>query len=221
MQVVRKRSTKLGVAGALIAIAAVTAASAQMTARKPSHQEKRLQEVRQLSAEAVAGSIEIADDDLEIVATLTTANGFLPKRGGGLLDTLTSDNMLRAMVGKSDGRTSWQLYQTMRYSESDWRHFTSVNYETPGGPRHAEITVIDTDVTCRYGLCTYQEIVGFNLDEALLESIVVQGAGKPDAVWRFRFNARSGLHWTDDMPVTEIAGALMAVKRYRQQKGFE
>jgi hypothetical protein len=220
MRNVRKRGIMTWAGVTLIGVMATTAA-AQMTARKPAHQEKRLQEVRQLSADSVASSIEIADDDLETVATLTTARGFLAKRGGGFLDTLTSDNMLRAMVSKADGRTSWQLYQTVRYSESDWRHFTSVNYETVSGPRHAQLTVINTDVRCNYGICAHEETIGFELPEDLLEAIVANNVGRPDAVWRFRFNAKSGFHWTDDMPVTEIAGALQAVKHYRTQKGFE
>ena len=220
MRIVRKRGIMTWAGVTLIGVMTTTAA-AQMTARKPAHQEKRLQEVRQLSTETVANSIEISDDDLETVATLTTAKGFLTKKGGGFLDTLTSDNMLRALVGKNDGRTTWQLYQTIRYSEPDWRHFTSVNYETPTGPKHAQLTVINTDVRCTYGICTHEETVGFEVSEDFLKTIVANNAGKPDAAWRFRFNAKSGFHWTDDMPVTEIAGALLAVRRYRAQKGFE
>lgn len=207
---------------ALLCVAVPTIATAlpQMTERSAKAQEKRSKEILALSADAVANSVSISDDDLETVATITTATAFMPKRGS-FFDTLLADNMLRAMVGKATGRTSWQLYQTMTYSDPERRDFTSVNYETPTGPKNEPLTIINRDVRCNYGICTYEETVGFNVQEELLEAIVKQSAGKPGAVWRFRLNARNGVSWTDDMPVEEIMGALTAVSRYRTRKGLE
>lgn len=207
-------------AGSIVgAVPQASPAAALMTERSAKVQEKRLQEVRALTAEGVANHVTI-DDDLETVVTLKTAEVFLPKRGG-FFDTLLADNMLGAMVGKSTGRTHWQLYQTIHHTEPDWRNLQSVNYETPNGPRNAPLTAINSDVECKYGVCSRDEVVGFDVTEELLEAIVAHHAGKPDAVWRFKFNARNGINWTDDIPVTEIAGALLAVRRYRAQKGFE
>ncbi|MEK7414676.1 MAG: hypothetical protein AAB263_15285 [Planctomycetota bacterium] len=220
MRVDLKRWIKAWAGVTLMSIGSAATASPEMTERKPVHQEKRLKEVRLVTPEAVANSVAIADDDLETVATITTATAFTPKRSS-FFDTLLADNMLRAMVSKTTGRTVWQRYQTISYSGSEWRHFTSVNYETAAGPRHAQLTVIRTDVQCPYGSCSYEEVIGFDLTEDLLEAIVTRNAGNPAGIWRFRFNSKNGLSWADDMPVAEIAGALMAVKRYRTQKGLE
>jgi hypothetical protein len=222
VDVLRSKGLWIGVcaAGILAGSAHEGRAAALMTERNAKSQEKRLEEVRALTIEDVIKRIVVDDDDLETVATIKTTEAFLPKRGS-FFDTLIADNMLRAMVSKATGRTQWQLYQTIHYTDPDWRNLTSVNYETPTGPRSVQVTVISTDVQCNYGICSYDEIVGFNMDEQLLEAIVARNAGKTDAVWRFKFNARNGIDWKDDLPVAEIAGALLAVKRYRQQKGFE
>ncbi|MEZ5654936.1 MAG: hypothetical protein R3E04_03440 [Sphingobium sp.] len=178
---------------------------------------KELARVQKLTPEHFAETVTIEDDELEPVATFTTLKGY--KSGGWrFTDTVRSDNFLRAFVSKRTGAARYQLYETISYT-GEWRMFRSANYASPDGPVHANLVVIDRDVSCQYGVCTYKEHVGFDLSEEQLRALAATYVPGASPLWRFRFKARSGLDWEDRMSPAEAAGMLAAVDRWRKDHG--
>ena len=129
-------------------------------------------------------------------------------------DRVRADSFLRAFIEKTSGRTSYQLYATITYT-GQWRTFESGTFSTPAGPMGQPLTVIDHSVSCTYSVCVYIEVVALVLTESFLRQLAQRADERPVAPWRFRFKARDGEDWTDDMAPAEAAGLLLAVDRYR------
>lgn len=165
-----------------------------------------------LTAEHFDKTSTLKDDDLETVATITTAPGFTFK--GGFTDRVRADSFLRAFIEKTTGRTSYQLYATITYT-GQWRTFESGTFSTPAGPVSQPLTVIDHSVTCPYSICVYTEVVALELTESFLRQLAQRADERPVTPWRFRFKAKDSEDWTDDIAPAEAAGLLLAVDRYR------
>ena len=174
--------------------------------------DRQMRRQHAITPEQVANDIDIDDDDLEAVATLTTREAWTAR--GGFTDPVRSDNMLRAFVTKSTGRVRYQLYHEITYS-TDWRRFETVNYLVDGAPVTAELTPIASDVvTCEYGACVHRELVAFDIPVELLEEIAALYQPGASPQWRYRLKARSGIDWDDHIPPAEAAGILLAVERF-------
>ncbi|MEZ5687871.1 MAG: hypothetical protein R3E21_03645 [Caenibius sp.] len=178
-------------------------------------QARRLEQFARLTPEHFARTSKIEDDGLEVVATIHTRDGYTFK--GGLTDRMRADTFLRAFVDKRSGSATYQLYAQLSYS-GEWRTFSSALYATSQGPVSVPLTVIDRDVDCHYGTCVFTEHVTFPLPEEIVRELAGQADEHTVKPWRFRFKARSGLDWTDDMTPAEAAGLLLAVERYRAAK---
>ncbi len=199
-------------AGVVIAAAPQPAQAQVWTEWSDKQQAKRIEQFAKLSPEHFARTSETQDDELEVLATIHTRDGYAFK--GSFTDRMRADTFLRALIEKRSGAASYQLYARLSYS-GEWRTFTSARYATSQGPVSAPLTAIDRDVSCQYGVCVYTEHVAFEVSEDFLRQLAERASERPVRPWRFRFKARSGLDWTDDMAPAEAAGLLLAVDRYR------
>lgn len=175
------------------------------------------EEALALTPEHFQSTATVDDDELDVTATITTQGGMVHRQG--LLGIVWNDNFLRAIIDKSSGRTTFQVYQYINY-EGDWRFYETVNYETPDGPRRERLLTISRDVvTCagsRYGGCTYSEHFAFEVDEALLRRIAEGYVPGEASGWRFKYGARQfSEDWQEVILPAEVAGFLRIVDQYR------
>ena len=178
--------------------------------------DRQMRQLQALTPEGVAEQILIEDDDLEVIATLTTLDAW--QSNGRFTDQVKSDNFLRAFVNKATGATSFQLYQIVTYSD-DWRRFATVNYITSNGPKTAELDQIAAEtIACYAEICTHRETVGFMVPREVLEEVASTYTPSNSPFWRFRFKARSGFDWEDRMSPAEAAGMLLAADRFNAQR---
>ena len=163
----------------------------------------------------------LRDDSLDLIATITTADGYRPRRGA--FDKSWNDNFLRAFVDKRTGRTTYQVYQDFFYRAHAMRRYYAANYAGLGGPRSVDVTVIDRDIVCTGSIlspCSYFETVGFEVDEEVLRA-AAGGAQSGGAPWRFKFRARSGADFHTGLAPAEVAGLLARVDQYRARRGLQ
>ncbi|MXO63948.1 hypothetical protein [Qipengyuania oceanensis] len=190
----------------------VPASAQAVTGWTDKQQAKRAEQFARLTPEHFARTAEAHDDELEVVATIDTQKGHRFK--GAFKDPVRTDTFLRALVNKRSGAALYQLYASLTYT-GEWRTFTSATYVGSEGPVSAPLKVIRRDVDCQYGGCIYVEHVAIEISGVLLEELATRAAERPVKPWRFRFKARNGQDWTDDMAPAEAAGLLLAVERYR------
>jgi hypothetical protein len=166
--------------------------------------------LQKLDAGHFARTAQLIDDDLETVAQINTSPGFTYR--GGFTERVRSDNFLRASISKSDGRTLFQVYQTLLYTGGH-RNFVSANYQTSAGPRSVPLIRISSNVSscASAGFCLRAEDVAFEVPEEVLRSVAAAG-GQP---WRYRLNAQAGESWDDNLSPSEVAGLLSRVDAYR------
>jgi hypothetical protein len=175
-------------------------------------QAKRINDFARLTPEHFDRTSTVQDDDLETAARIDTSEGY--KFKGSFTDLIRSNTFLRAIVHKRTGETAFQVYATLTYT-LNWRYFESATFATAEGPVSAPLRVIARDVDCKYG-CVYTEDVAFDVTEAFLRDLAKTAGDRPVKPWRFRFKAKNGADWTDDMAPAEAAGLLLAVERYRR-----
>lgn len=166
-------------------------------------------------------AVELKDDDLETIATLTTAKGF--RATGGLFDIQGSDVMLRAHVNKRTGEASYQVYAYIWYKETQERRYQSVNYQNGGEIGSATVNnlasrVISCDEYSATLGCSRSEEFVFPVSEELLESIAARSAGQ---FWRMKFRAQAGIDWEEIFAPAEAAGLLAAIASYKSSRGLD
>lgn len=171
-----------------------------------------------MTPEQFAQSATLKDDALETSAMITTRRGFLKNHGIAWLGR--DDCFLRAFIDKKTGVATYQLYAHLADRDTDRDQYRFVNYETPSGPRAAELIRFGRIKDCRFrtllGRCEYSEDVALPIDEALLTAFAARYEPGGTAAWYFRFKAQSGEEYTDGLAAAEIAGLLSAVAEYRR-----
>lgn len=177
--------------------------------------EKQMRQLQALTPQSVLESITIEDDELERIATITTENAWSSK--GKFTDRVRSDNLLRAFVNKTTGNVIYQLYQSVSYN-NEWRNFQTANYSTSQGLAAADLVTIDKEVVACYSMCSYREVVGFDLPTEVVEEIAAQYSPGNSPLWRYRLKG-NGLDWEDRIAPAEAAGLLMAVEAYQNGRG--
>lgn len=178
---------------------------------------RRLIEMTPAQFEAAA---DLRDDGLETVATITTRNGW--QQHDGLFGIVNTDAFFRAFIDKKSGAARFQVYHAMHYIARHRDSFETVNYETPRGPATGPLTVIyRTRDGCRRAEgCPFDEVVGFDVEEALLRNLAARYVPGEAAAWRYRLKAHSGVTRDDGFVAAEIAGMLAAVDHYRAAHGL-
>lgn len=172
-----------------------------------------------MTPEQFAQSATVKDDALETSATINTERGF--KKNHGIAWLGGNDCFLRAFIDKKTGAAIYQLYAVIADWDSDQDRYRLVNYETPSGPKEAELLRLGRIKDCRFrnllGHCEYTEVVAAPIDEALLTVLAARYEPGGKAAWYFRFKAQSGEDYTDGMAAAEIAGLLSVVAKYRRE----
>jgi hypothetical protein len=158
------------------------------------------------------------DDDLDTVATITTADGFIGRRP--LLGLASDDVFLRAFIDKKTGRAAYQVYATIRYRGYGWADWKVANYATPTGPRSIPTrSIARLRASCSRSLpCPRSETIGFAVDAALLKVNAALYSGDAVTSWRFKVLAQDGQERGLLLSTAEISGLLMAVDAYRTDR---
>lgn len=208
------------VTGALRGVCAIALFASSANANAASL-EKQFKQYMSLTPDHFEKGATIKDDNLEVVAVITTEPGFKIKRG--LLGLVNDDNFFRAFVNKKTGETSYQLYQYINYV-GEWAFFETANYEGKTEVETAPLTVISREVgTCSQMLgCFKSEIVAFDVDEKVLRRVAAgyDPSGKGTSGWRFRLKAKTGVQRDEGMSPAEAAGILHAVSAYKRTRGL-
>ena len=195
-----------------------TGALAQTEYERIEPSPKQLAKLQALTPEEVSRVIAIKDDDLETIASLTTLRAY--QSNGKFTDKVRSDNMFRAFVNKRSGSVRYQLYQSVTYN-FEYRNFHSVTYASDTGPHSVKLDALSHDVlACSGAMCTYQDIIGFDLDEQQMKRIAATYVPGASPMWRFKFRAQNGMDWEDRIAPAEAAGLLAAVAAYRKTHGL-
>ncbi len=201
-----QRRIMLGVAAVSVAFSSPTSAQFRKQAEKEAREQA-------LTPSAVQQTILMKDDDFETSATLETSKAFTYR--GDFFERVRADNLLRAFISKGSGQTKYQLYQSIMYT-GNRRNYDVVSYQSPDGLQSTELRRIDSQLdSCGAGLCVYTEIVGFDVSESFLRQIAKTYQPGNSPLWRFKFKARSGDDWVDDISPAEVAGLLAAVDAYK------
>ncbi|WP_114226593.1 MULTISPECIES: hypothetical protein [Sphingomonas] len=190
------------------------AAAAQSREDRIEPSAKQMAKLQELTPAGVAAVVQVKDDDLEPTAVLDTSKAYFSN--GAFTDRVRSDAFLRALVNKSTGAVTYQVYENVRYNYVA-RHFTSANIATAAGPMTVPVQPISFKVdACFATLCSYEEDVGFVVPEPILREIAASYKPSESTPWRFRLKS-SGLDWEDRLMPAEVAGLLQAVEAYQSR----
>lgn len=210
-------------AAALVTTALAVPVRAQMITPQQieKKREKDKAKLLKLTAADFQKTVELKDDDLETIATLTTAKGF--RSTGGLFDIQGSDVMLRAHVNKRTGEATYQVYAYIWYKETQERRYQSVNYQNGSEIGSATVNnlasrVISCDEYSATLGCSRSEEFVFPISEELLEGIAARPA---DQFWRMKFRAQAGIDWEEIFAPAEVAGLLNSIAAYKAARGLE
>ena len=182
--------------------------------------DRHRERLSRLTAEDFAEDISIRDDDLEIIATIDTSEGYRVR--GGFFSTERTDNFLRSTINKQTGETHYLLYQTITYTSlpQRWRWYERANYQSPNGLSTARLESVTREVVSCVSrdLCVFREDFVLRLTEEAVRWIANH---EPGEFWRFRFVANDGEDWDDILAPAEAAGLLIAVDNYRSARALE
>ena len=172
-----------------------------------------------LSSEHFRRTTKVEGDSLDTVVILSTQPGF--SRGTGLLGRVRNDVFIRGVIDKRTGARSYFVYQRITYEAKTWRTYSRANYQSFDGPESVRATQVYRDLDCRsasdYRGCTYQEHVGFAVEEDLVQTVAmlpVSAAGRSSA-WRFKFVPKRGADYVSGLSAAEVKGLLDAMDVYQ------
>lgn len=186
--------------------------------------QSELARLRALSDTHFRNTVTVQDDALDLVAVFTTANGFQfnVKPHDGII---SADEFLRAIVNKQNGGRTFQLYLTINYPFDGWRLYNAASYETPNGPRQAQVLLVNRSKDCARisgggRQCFYTEEAVFAIDESLVRALADRyGSGDPiEQSWHYKFTARSGDQFSGFVVPAEAKGLLERMQAHRLEK---
>jgi hypothetical protein len=165
-----------------------------------------------LTMEHFRDTATVKDDPADVVATISTENGFAEHTGP--MRMVWNDEYLRGVIDKKTGQKSFQVHAWMIYT-GRWRTYESVNYQTPTGPKSVPTIQIGKETAnCAVGDCIYTERVAFPVDEDLLRQLAAGNVpGKP-TMWAYKFIAKTGPDYAGGLSSAEIAGLLAKTDEY-------
>jgi len=167
------------------------------------------------SAEYFQRGVTVKDDDLEKVATLTTANGVVPPRL--LLQKNWSDEYVRGFINKSTGVHSYQVYVVIDRFGWDWIKPYAANFGTP--LMSVSTVRINRQKACpkKKAPCTRREIIGFELPARELRRVVntYNAQDRQNKFWKFKVKTKDGSDHVGALPTAEIIGLHRAMQAYK------
>ena len=92
-----------------------------------------------LSMEHFRDTATVKEDPLGAIATISTENGFVERRG--LMGMVWNDEYLKGVIDEKTDQKSFQVYSMITY-RGNWRFYQSASYQTPAGPRSVPLVQI-------------------------------------------------------------------------------
>ncbi len=159
-------------------------------------------------------TMELKDDDLEVEATLSTF-----KAHGPMNPEWPRFEFIKASIDKKTLRTSYAIHATHTYEHSEFYTFTNVKFQTPSGPKAAQLLRTGQKVDCsrkqeRSGKCRYMESVAFLIDEDLFKQIASTFNPEANNKWRFRLSSVNGDDLDRDLVLAEFKAVVDHVEKY-------
>ncbi|MEO5587081.1 MAG: hypothetical protein ABIQ81_05255 [Novosphingobium sp.] len=164
-----------------------------------------------------ARSARISDDPLKAAVVLSTEKGYTRTR---LIQGARADDVhLRAVVDRSTGRVTWQVWHQL-IDVSAHLDVVAVTYVDGGALRqvrpiaqeHALALCPPTDGP---GMCSKVTRVGFELPDGAVREIAAGYRPNSRTPWRLRFKGASGRDVTGGLAPAEAAGLINAVEAWR------
>lgn len=161
-------------------------------------------------------SVTTSDDDLDVVATISTFEGYRPKRLGMFLKV---DNFLRALIDKKTGEVVYQVYNRLHYQADDWRFYFAANFRARNDVKSVDLSLLKRDVRCTSSKCVYSRDTAFNVPSDLVESLADEYRSK-NRHWQYKLVAKNGPDHHDVISLAEWAALYAAVESYKRERGF-
>jgi len=150
--------------------------------------------------------IDSTQDDV-FSKRVTINGGKVTEFPSGLLGTLYRTFFIRSWVDKATGSVSHQLYVDITY-DGEWKFFEWAADDTATS---LNVVKIDSHVDSCRNQCSFEEIVGIDLDDATLRSRVATG-------FPIKLSAKSGEAIIIKVAPEQIKLQLEAVDKYSSNK---
>jgi len=177
-------------------------------------------------------TVTIDDQPSETVVTFSTLKGFQERYG--IYQVVWNDNFLRGFIDKTTGQKTFQVYNVIYYAgsgttDSTWKNFSQVDYQTPKGEINEIVKVIKKHEDCSslplYGQCLYSEHVTFEMSESLLRRLANAYTPLPQKYWQYiltaKSEANSEANHEDNFLLAELAGLLARMDKYKISTVFQ
>jgi hypothetical protein len=132
--------------------------------RPPKQIEKRNAVLATLTPSNIADGVKLEDDGMEAFAKMSTLNTFAFKAGWA--DRVEADNFFRAFIDRKTGKATYQLYQTIIYTD-EYRIYDAANVLMPSGLVTKDLRKLGSEIIyCGAGLtCRREETIAIDLDD--------------------------------------------------------
>lgn len=172
-------------------------------------------------------TVTIDDDSSKMVATFSTMKGF--QEHYGIYQVVWNDNFLRGFIDKTTGKKTFQIYTVIYYAgsgtDSSWKNFNQVDYQTPKGDMSGTVNVIKQYEDCSslplYGQCLYSEHVTFEITESLFRRLANSYTPLPQKRWQYILKEKSAQNHEDSFLLAELAGLLTRMDEYQISTLFQ
>lgn len=198
-----------------IALAAMLCAAAPAAAH-----EKLPAALAALSPAEFAQDIRITDDPLSSTIVVSTEAGYTRTRA--LKGALADDVHLRALIDRSTGKATWQVWHEIAYVGGE-KDLHAVHYQAGGAARaarpfHVSHRLDRCPPTDAVGFCGQASRIGFELSEDVVREIAVGYAAGSRKPWSLRFEDAGGKPVLGGLAPGEAAGLLLAVAQWRESQ---
>jgi hypothetical protein len=186
--------------------------------RPPKKIEKRNAVLATLTPSNIADGVKLEDDGMEAFAKMSALNAFAVNAGWA--DRVEADNLFRAFIDRKTGKVTYQLYQTITYTD-EFRIYDAANVLMPSGLVTKDLRKLGSEIIyCGAGLtCRREETIAIDLDDDEMQAIADVAKIDPMATVRIRFKSHTSMDWNDDLLSVEAQGLLLAVDRWRAKRG--
>jgi len=169
-----------------------------------------------LTPEHFQSRVDVRTDPRTTVVEFSSRRGFRVRRG--VRQRVLEDHWLRGFINKTTGRRGYQVYCLVSYTDTEWRDYRMVGYETAKGQASKELTQLEREAECPKtgprGPCRYIERAAFVIDEMPLRSIAGRYSPESEKAWTFQLIPKRGKKIRRALLPAEAAGFLRFMDRY-------
>jgi hypothetical protein len=202
----------------LPALIAVLALGAPAAARA---YEQLPRQLASLTPGDFARLVQISDDPQQAVVVLSTEKGYTRSRS--ITGARADDVHLRALIDRSTGRVTWQVWHQLINVTTHW-NVISIHYLDRGVAQNVAPIVQEHGLThCPptdgLGTCSKVTRVGFELPARVVREMAAGYSRNSRTPWRLRFKDAAGRNVTGGLAPAEAAGLITAVEAWRGKPG--